>query len=150
MLIPTQSKQPLPHEHSYPIGAQAITGALAKVPQLAELGLSFYSFNKFHYESCGNCLVLAAEYRHLHVGLSASNIMVEEGWYEPCWQVAVYAVPRKNRHAINIALVSMGLSAVEEWLCEARTETWLDSFHRIGLEFSADSGELLTREVDRR
>ena len=78
MLISTQSKQPLPHEHSYPIGAQAITGALAKVPQLAELGLSFYSFNKFHDESCGNCLVLAAEYRHLYVGLSAPNIMIEK------------------------------------------------------------------------
>ena len=105
---------------------------------MAELALSFCSFTKFHYEQCGNYLVLAAEYYHLHSGL-----------LDACgrWPLTVYAVPRKNRHAVNNALVSAGLPVVEEWLCDARTETWLDSYHRIELEFNADSGELLARNA---
>jgi hypothetical protein len=113
---------------------------LRRFPQLAEHRLSFRPFSVFRYKECGNYVVLAAENYGLHDMLS-----------EVCgqWPLTVYAVPRKDRHVVNNALVSAGLPIIARWLCEARTDTWLDSRHRIELEFNCDSGELVARNVAR-
>jgi hypothetical protein len=47
IVIPTLSRVKIARSLSYPIGAEAISVALASVPQLAELKLIFYS-SKFH------------------------------------------------------------------------------------------------------
>lgn len=147
MLIPTRYKKLLPKEHSYPIGARDISDALENVPQLAELDLSFYAFQRSNHDQRGHFLVLTAEYRHDHIGLSAAKFMIEDGWYKPQWHLVVYAVPREIRHAVNKSLVSAGLGVSAKWLSEARTDTWLDSSHRLEFEFHSDSGELITLDA---
>ncbi len=147
MLIPTSNKRPLPKEHSYPIGAQAISDALVDVPQFAHLDISFYTLCKIPDDNCPHFLVLAAEYRHWHVGLSAANFMIENGWYEPRWHLVVYAVPRNIRRDINNVLFDSGLPIVAEWLSESRTDTWLDSSHCLELEFNPQSSELIARNA---
>ena len=142
VLIPTLSKRSLPKEHSYPIGAQAISDALAKVSQFDRIGVSFCGFSKSVNDQRGQILVLAADYQHRHVGLSAPNCLIDSGWYEPQWCLEIYAVPREKRNAINTALLSNGLGIVENWLSEVRSETWLDSSHRLELGFNLISGHL--------
>ncbi len=144
MLFPTRHKTPLPREHSYPIGAQAISNALTAIPQSNFFEVSFHAFAKTTYGHTGRYLVVTAEYRHLHVGLSSARWMIENGWYEPQWHLIVYAVPRSDRHNVNEALITLGLAEIEKWLSEPRTRTWLDSSHRLNLEFEPISCEMIS------
>src|SRR5438105_15718980 len=102
IVIPTLSRVKISRNLSYPIGAEAISEALASVVQLTELKLLFYS-SKFdtglrrgHYE------FLRVEY--------LNNARSVEKWPiwnlhgrppQSRWEIAVQPVPRVLRHHIR-------------------------------------------------
>jgi hypothetical protein len=125
-VIPTKYKGKLPHTHSYPIGAEALSLALADVPQLAQLGLSFHyaSQNRQKLTVDGLENVLIAAYRHFDAGLWSSNASIERGLHEEIWELTVYAVRREERARVKELLMTEGLPRVTQWLSTPRSEVW--------------------------
>jgi len=114
-LIPTRFRSKIAHTHSYPIGAEAISTALAGVPQFELLELTFSTTWAFQ--------AAATKYSLLHVKyqkrgslFSASNTMVARGDLEAKWSIHVCPVPRSQRHAVQSKLLVSGLSTVRTWL----------------------------------
>jgi hypothetical protein len=118
-IIPTVSKSKISHHLSYPVGAAAVSTALASVTQLPELKLHFYfysehSLRRGHYEFLrveylNNALPPAAEWP---IWLLYSR----PPQYR--WEIIVQAVPRVNRHRINEYILKTALPQVGIWLSE--------------------------------
>ena len=118
-IIPTLSRAKISHHLSYPIGAAAVSMALASVTQLPELKLHFYfwsdnSLRRGHYE------FLRVEY--LNSALPAPDDWPIWLLYKrppQCrWEIIVQAVPRVNRHRINEYILETALPQVGIWLSE--------------------------------
>lgn len=126
-LIPTKHKSKLPHTHSYPIGAEAISTALQSTPQIEKLSLSFSGFHMVIHPLLKEipCAVIQASYRNLDVRLSNSNAFIKEGWCEEQWELTVYAVLRTQRARLNELLLAEGLSRIAQWLATPRDDVWL-------------------------
>jgi hypothetical protein len=131
MLVPTKTRFPISRELAYPIGAEALSEALAGVPQFDQLSLSFWTGMdatpaSFHRRSeSGQFLpVLEAAYRNIDPGRTASKSMLEQGWYEETWQLLVYPVLRQHTSLVRRALELRGLTRIREWLEKPRPETW--------------------------
>jgi hypothetical protein len=121
-IIPTLSRAKISRHLSYPVGAAAVSMALASVTQMPELKLHFYfwsdnSLRRGHYE------FLRVEY--LNNALPAPDDWPIWHLYKRPpqyrWEIIVRAVPRVNRHRINEYILETALPQVETWLSE-RTE----------------------------
>jgi hypothetical protein len=117
-VIPTQSKSKISHLLSYPIGAEAISAALASTVQLSRINLHFYSgfdlgLRRGHYE------FLRVEY--LRGGRPASDWPVSTLYNRPpqeLWEVVVQPVPRPSRNRIRQFILEKALPSIEGWLNE--------------------------------
>jgi hypothetical protein len=118
-IIPTLSKNKISHRLSYPVGAAAVSRALASVAQLDQLKLHFYFWSEQrlrwgHYE------FLRVEYLN-NAALPAADWPI---WHlysrqpQYRWEIVVHAVPRVNRHRINQYILSVALPQVGVWLSE--------------------------------
>ena len=118
-VIPTLSRSKISHHLSYPVGAAAVSIALASATQLPELKLHFYfyserSLRRGHYEFLrveylNNALPPAAEWP---IWLLYSR----PPQYR--WEIIVQAVPRVNRHRINEYILKTALPQAGIWLSE--------------------------------
>jgi hypothetical protein len=155
-MIPTRSKAKLPKTLSYPLGAEAISEALAGAPHADELSLSFYDravwpateFNRFIREGLPYRILSAAYMPPLKPGHSAPNTLVESGWYQGHWSITVYPVLRELRHAAGQLLRELGLPAVVRWLRSSGRAGWDTRQHSIGLVFSPTNGTLSIARED--
>ena len=121
-IIPTLTRAKISRHLSYPIGAAAVSMALASVIQLPELKLHFYfwsdlSLRRRHYE------FLRVEY--LNNAFPAprdwSIWLLYNRPPQYRWEIVVQAVPRVNRHRVNEYILETALPQVSIWLSE-RTE----------------------------
>jgi hypothetical protein len=119
IVIPTLSRVKIARSLSYPIGAEAISVALASVPQLAELKLIFYS-SKFHTPLKSN------EYEFLRVEY-LNSARPGEKWPignlygrppQSRWEIAVQPVPRVLRHQVSQYIHDSALPQMSQWLLE--------------------------------
>jgi hypothetical protein len=117
-IIPTLSRAKISHHLSYPIGAAAVSMALASVVQLSELKLHFYFWSDLWLRS-GHYEFLRVEY--------LNNATPAEEWPIPQlhkrppqyrWEIVVQPVPRVNRHRINKYILESALLRVGSWLSE--------------------------------
>ena len=113
-LIPTRFKSKIAHTHSYPIGAEAISKALAGVPQIADLELTFWDYQ--FQPLATSYKVLEVAYRKLGSFHSASKDMIERGYLEAKWQITVKPVPRRQRQLVQAQLLERGLPFMKDWL----------------------------------
>src|SRR5882762_9302868 len=105
-MIPTRYKSKLPKGLAYPIGAEALTTALADAPHAASLSVSFYGRPVWPGSRFRETLarrhpykILAAEFRpSCKPGYSGPEFLVEDGWYDEKWQLTVYPVVRELRY----------------------------------------------------
>jgi hypothetical protein len=149
-MIPTRSKSKLPKALSYPLGAEAISQALADAPHAGELSLSFYDqavwptaeFNRLVREKLPYRILSAAYVPPRKVGRSAPATPVEGGWYQGHWSITVYPVLRGLRHAAGQLLRDRGLPEVVEWLRSSGRAGWDTRQHRLDLVFSPAEGTL--------
>jgi hypothetical protein len=155
-MIPTRSKSKLPKVLSYPLGAEAISEALADAPHLGELSLSFYDqavwpsteFNRLVRKGLPYRMLSAAFMPPRKVSRSAPTTLVEGGWYQAHWSITVYPVLRELRHAAGQLLRGQGLPAVAEWLRSSERAGWDTRQHRLDLVFSPAEGTLSAARED--
>lgn len=143
MLIPTRSKFALPGFLSYPVGAEAISRALVKAPHVPELRLSFYNKVVWQTNVAQKVLNEGQSYEVLSVlytpsskpGLTGSQSMVDDGWYDQRWEIWVRPVLRERRHLANRLLMETGLPAVAGWLQSSNRPGWEMTSRSLGLMF---------------
>jgi hypothetical protein len=150
-MIPTRIKSKLPKTLSYPLGAEAISKALADAPHAAEIALSFLDFpvspasefqRRLREESPYRILV--AQYVPAHKpGYGGARSSVESGWFDAQWSLYVYPVLRELRHTAEQLLREQGLPVVVEWLRGSRAAGWDTRAQRVELVFSPVQGVLL-------
>jgi len=105
-LIPTRFKSKIAHTHSYPIGAEAISHALAGVPRFERLELTFWDY-KFQ-PLATNYKVLEIVYQKRERFHMVSKEMIERGYLEAKWVITIKPVPRTQRHAVQNDLLEFG------------------------------------------
>jgi hypothetical protein len=142
MVMTTRYKEKLPGHLSYPVGLELLAADLGQVSQADELSVNFHMHagratdiehkrrNGEHYP------VLAARFRHFRLGYSEDNELREQGFYDPAWEIVVYAVSRQNRAAARKLLLEQGIPAVIAWLRTPRTDTWLQGRKEITVCFN--------------
>ena len=141
-MIPTQSKARLSKRLSYPLGAEAVSAALAGVPQYGLLRLTFHdrAGSAMQFQQVLNTgrpyVVMQAAFSRWAIHRNASDWMIERGWYDKKWQITLYPVLREYRHAARAALLEHALPAVRRWLSQPAASGWENGHRR--LEFTLD------------
>ena len=88
---------------------------LGQVPQGDQLSVSFHAHagpvtEMEHKRRSGAYYpVLAARFHHARLGLSEANDLREHGYYDPKWDIVVYAVSRGHRAVACTLLLDRGL-----------------------------------------
>lgn len=149
-MIPTRNKIKLPKHLSYPIGAEAVSEALAATPLFERLSLVFWTWRsaearRILTERMPYAIVEASYKPCRKPGISASNDMIRRGWFEQECDIWIYAVLSKFRHDANRLLREQGLPAVADWLKSSNQGGWLERHQRIELIFDPTSESLTTR-----
>ena len=155
-MIPTRSKSKLPKALSYPLGAEAISQALAGAPHADELSLRFYDqavwptteFNRLVRDGLPYRIMSAVYMPPRKVCRSAPTTLVEGGWYQGHWSITVYPVLRELRQAAGQLLREQGLPVVVEWLRSSVRAGWDIRQHRLDLVFSPAKGTLSAARED--
>jgi hypothetical protein len=73
-----------------------------------------------------------------------------EHYYDPTWEVDVYAVTREKRATVLALLIEQGIPAIRAWLNKPRSETWLEGRNEITIAFSNFRDALSITESSRR
>lgn len=150
-IIPTRNKNRVPRALSYPIGAEAISKALADVPQFDELSLEFRFWNRparlygtaTPYPAT-SYPVLEAQYHGPLRYLSATPRT--EDYHFPRWTISVDAVPRSLRHQIQGMIVNVALPSVKSWLLANPYSDEREGCHGLTFSFDELKGELACEE----
>lgn len=69
-------------------------------------------------------------------GFIGSQLMIEHGWYNEKWEIAVYPVTRELRHLANRLLCEQGIEHLLLWLNASQVSGWTSRYHRYELVFS--------------
>ena len=127
-MLPVVFKDRISKAESYPLGAEAISLALAGAPQAGLLRIKFWRYeadmNRAAFWGCKPAfhnnwklrIVLRASYRRSKVGISTSNQSIEYGDLDSKWEISVLSVPRERRNKIKTLLQGDGLRSVKDWL----------------------------------
>jgi len=114
--IPTASKAKVSHHLSYPIGAEAVSLALASAAQCQSLKLHFYLWSDLWLRS-GNYEFLRVEY--LNNATPAEEFPILRLHKRPPqyrWEIVVQPVPRLVRHRIKQYILEAALPEIASWL----------------------------------
>jgi hypothetical protein len=153
-MIPTRYKSRLGKTLAYPVGAEAISLALAGALHSEALELSFHArpvepasrFQRVLAERLPYTIV-AAEYRPARKpGLSAAGSTIEAGYYDQRWELTVYPVLREFRHVANHLLLEQGFPALSRWLRAAEPAAMGIMIRRAVLVFNPADGSLTVNE----
>lgn len=149
-MIPTEYKDQLPKDLSWPINAKLLSEGLKGVVQFEKLTLSFYgcsTFRKSEFQTRiknkVTILVISAEYANIK---PLSRYAIEKGWGEERWEMSVYGVPREAKRIVREAILSSGVSAIRAWLTKQRPPSWYEGRKSISLGFDLDR-EVLVKEI---
>jgi hypothetical protein len=115
-IVPTASKAKISHHLSYPVGAEAVSLALASAVQLPELKLRFYSRYDLWLRS-GHYEFLRVEYLNNARPAQEFPILWLHGrppQYR--WEIVVQPVPRLVRHRIKQYILESALREISGWL----------------------------------
>jgi hypothetical protein len=156
-LIPTSYRNKLPKHLSYPVGAGEISTALAAAVHVKPLSLGFHSrpvepaseFQRILVARQPYSIVQAIYHPARKPGLSAAAFMIEAGWYDECWDLAVYPVLREHRHIANRLLQERGFPALSLWVHKAVRAAQEMVTQRMELVFDPAEESLLANESGR-
>jgi hypothetical protein len=107
-LIPTTSRDKPRRGRSFAVGAEALTEALAGVPQFEELTLAFRDRSWLE---------------------GAVSVVYDSA--AAAWRIEVGSVPSEIRSAVRRYLVETGLPTVRAWLLARRPEVWYDRDRKL-------------------
>jgi hypothetical protein len=132
-VIRTASRFPTPKGLAYPMGAEALSAALSRVPQQDELSVTFY------FDGRAQAIVDAAKRGDSLPVLEVvyisgrADVIGAHAQGTPEWELWVRPVPSIHRSVARRSLLETGLPKVREWLSEARSATWRSERHRLQL-----------------
>ena len=113
-IITTISKEKLPKEFSYPLGAEKISQALQGVPQFGDMTLYFRWRDEF----------LASKYKvRLAAGGSINILHLYHTMRWENWSIAVSALPAQHCQSAREQLLPAALEALKQSLITAGTES---------------------------
>ncbi len=141
-IFPTSSRAKHSKEVSYPIGAEALSRTLDRVPQHELITCDFYAGYPQHDHGKPQINVLNIRYqkqaRSFHHGQSAEVY----GVFNPRWEISIFAVPRQLRGEIKLLLLEQGLpEIIRPWLIEKSHLTGRTGGSALWLEYvRADKG----------
>jgi hypothetical protein len=78
---------------------------------------------------------------------SASKSMAENGYYDPDWTIAVYAVPRTLKHVIHGILVPEALPKIRRRLISNVHSLDRERFHALTFSFDELKKEITSEET---
>ncbi len=135
-MIPTGYKKEIPRTHSYPLGAKAISEALAGVPQFDLLRINF----SFGWKGFAKDRVPGAPYKVLIVNYYGPSGSLSG------WNIYVRPVPRVLKHEIQTKLLTEALPKLKIWLQATPHSLDREGAHHIEFLFDELAGELITEE----
>ncbi len=132
MIFPTDSKDKIGKDFSWPLGAEAISAALSNVLQANLIGLQFMSPDQISLRYHLPPLVFEATYY-----FRGPTVFSPQGSLSTSWQINIRAVQRMQRHRVKTLLLENGLpNLIKPWLQEnyrpdvregdARVRLWFD------------------------
>lgn len=136
-MIPTGYKDEIPKTHSYPLGAKAISDALAGVPQFDLLKINF----SFGWKGFAKDRVPGAPYRVLEAGYTGPGLPLLSGW-----TIHVRPVPRALKHEIQTRLLAEALPRLKAWLLANPDALDREGGHHLTFLFDELAGELVAEE----
>ena len=149
---PTNSKQPqlpvaimsngrkprLSSQFTWPIGVQRLSERFAHVPQYAQLSVWFNDRPMEHQYRIDQIAKLEIDYQILTIWYSTIG--------EPHWYFMVYPIRRDLRATGRKAIEDTAFPAMDTWLCESRTQTWLADSQHFRCNFNPKDGKITTIE----
>ena len=148
-MIPTAYKWELSSLLSYPLGAKNISEALEGILQFDALSIRFSPGEDNPHRVESPFPVFRVNYRNSVPGRSASNDMIEEGWYDPTWEIHVGAVPRPLRHTVKTALLAQALPRLRQWLLNNAGATGKEGHAWVRVWYDAEKEELTFKTSSR-
>jgi hypothetical protein len=147
VIIPTRTRQKIPHDSCYPIGAEKTSHALAGASQFGDLVLHFrHDYGRKHD---------ARQYRFLQAGYS--SLYKEWTPHFPDrnglplfseWQVEVFPVPRFLRHRVQQDILNNALAEIRMWL-DKRISTCLTGSETLTFFYDEDTEEFASKADSR-
>ncbi len=153
-MIPTKYRNKLPRHLSYPIGAEAISNALAGLPHFEKLTLTFIDQSVWRASEFQRLLLERLPYKIMEAshqparkpGISTANSMLQDGSYDDKWELRVYPVLAEFRSVANGLLRDQGLPAVAAWLKSSQQRGWTAIGRGIELRFNPAEVSLFSHE----
>ena len=148
-MIPTRIRSKIPNVLSYPLGAKAISDALAGVPQFDALAIDFWFYrpNFRAWSSATAFPVLSASYSNFPPNVFTPRDWVENGHSCVEWRVRVEAVPRTLRHQIAMKLTTEALPTIREWLIASSGAEGRQGTHALMFSYDESAEELRREET---
>jgi hypothetical protein len=149
IIVPTRYKAKLPGDLSFPLGAQAVSEALAGVPQFDTLTLAFSGPPRAFRDTLKAAkpyTVLWVSFTRMTISLSSPRSFIEEGLIGRKWEVDVYPVLRQHRHAVRTALLEHALPRARRWLADPRAASWQFGHRHVEFLFNPDDGSVSLKE----
>jgi hypothetical protein len=152
-MIPHRYKPKLPNYLSYPIGFEAISGALKHIPMFDEIELTFSIYNSEGATSFRETV----KSKKPHVLVSATFIRWDkrpsigdewEAYLRGKWELRIYPCGRESRAIAKTALIRDGLPEIARWLSATRPPAWYWARKRCDVVFLPDKGTIELREFD--
>ena len=154
MAIVTRYKEKLSRHLSYPVGLELLATELGEVPQADQLSIWFVARSANRASEIEQKRrngeyypLLRALFRYVPLGYSGCNDLRETGFYDPKWDLKVYAVSREHRAVARKLLCDQGIPAVAAWLRTPRGSTWLQGHKQITVCFN-EKDLAITVETD--
>jgi hypothetical protein len=121
--IPTEWKDKIPKNHSFPLSSKVMTEYLADVPQFSELKARYKYKDGFwasNYQrklkEQGELMLFSVTYSNPMPHHSSSNSFFESGYYQPTWVIDVVAIPREYVREAKESMQNMALPQARDWL----------------------------------
>jgi hypothetical protein len=133
-VIPTEYKSKIPKTLSYPVGAKAISAALADVPQRELLKIKFVYWKGFVKDR-----VIGAPNRVLEASYSGPGVLSG-------WTIDVFPVPRPFKHVIQVKLIAEALPKATAWLKSNFHSTDREGGHHLTFSYDELKNEIIAEE----
>ena len=133
-----ERKPKLSREFSWLIGVEALSQRFSHVPQYNNLSV-WFSDRPMQYD-----------FRIDQIVRQQLPYQVFTVWYstigDPHWFFMVYPVDRTKRKDIREMLELETFPTVDVWMCEKKTETWLDRPHHLRCIYDPPTCHIAVRE----
>jgi hypothetical protein len=143
-IFPTRSRTKLAKSQSYPIGAEALSRALAGVPQHDQIACDFYAGNPSADKHKDRIFVMRVAYQKQARAFHHAETAHNHGVFDPRWTISVYGVATVYRNDVKTALLEIGLpDFARNWLVENDHLTGKTGGATLWLEFDVIEKRLI-------